>query len=165
MEYTIEMIINEMKIIDINNDEYTVECIICHRQKIVSKSSLKKGKILFHKYCVQKEKPTNFYNIWLNYKKKQNCLFVDFYDKFYSFYLDLKQLEKLKIIPPIDEIRIERINNDYFLIPYNYKYSHRIYDSVIYEKDDYLDKFRKTWSSILGRITNKNNKDYKNYGG
>lgn len=101
----------------------------------------------------------------MNYKKKKDCLFVDFYDKFYSFYLDLKQLEDLKIIPVIDEIRIERINDDYFLIPYNYKYSHRIYDGIIYEQDDYLDKFRKTWASILGRVTNKDNRDYKNYGG
>lgn len=63
MEYTIGTIINEMKIINIDNNKYTVECLICHRQRIISKNSLKKGRILFHKYCVQKEKPNNFYNI------------------------------------------------------------------------------------------------------
>ena len=162
--------IDEMTIIDINikEDKYTIECNICHRRRVLKKRVLTNRKTLFHKFCRQDlgKEYNSFYRLWEYLKEKKIFLiFVDFYDKFYQFYLELKQLEEQKIIFHIDEFHVERINDDYFLIPYSNKYSHRRYEGIIYENDKYIEIFRKKWNQMKDRITNKNNHAYKDYGG
>lgn len=165
--YKIGDIIGDLKIIDIIHStenvpyaKYKTECLICHREKYITSRTVH-SKAIYHKSCkteINKKDKTDlkFYRIWKS--TKLNMHFVDFYDKFYSFYKEAIQLNPSKF-------SIEYFNNEPFLIPLvNNPYTKR-YAGYIYLNEPYLNNFYFIWEKIRDRTTNPNSKDYIDYGG
>lgn len=118
-KYHIGDIIGDYEIIEIikvgGKRKYKIQCKICNRQKIVDNRTLN-YKRAYHSFCQQEiDKSSYFYRKWATQDKNKLKiagveLFVDFYDKYYKQYLEVKNLA--------NTFSFKLVNDRYQFVPY-----------------------------------------------